>query len=127
MTFQQLVEMLTSECAVTALIGAFLLLAASYFVPAGIGFRQRPLGHSALFLVAGYFAGGLIFKSGADTGALYCAALGAGWPYLAVSLKGGGKAIAKAIGDRLRLGAEKGEHLFDPSSRADVEAGADDA
>jgi len=126
MTSQKLAEMLTSECAVTGLIGAFLLLAASYFVSVGIRFRQRPLGHSALYLAAGYLAGALIHRSGVEPGTLYCAAIGAGWPYLAISLREGGKVIAKTIKDRFRLGSEAGAHLFDESIRKAVGTGEGD-
>ncbi len=87
-------EFFLTEGSAGGLIGAFLVLAASYFTDVRLPVKDKSWLLKILFLFAGALAGALIHHSkGVDI--LYCAMIGAGWPYLAISLKRGVETFMK--------------------------------
>jgi len=76
-----------TEGSAGGLIGAFLILAASYFINVGIKLREYSLKHQGLFVFAGSVAGSALYYHDKEKGFLFYLIVGAGWPYVALSLK----------------------------------------
>ena len=77
------------------LIGAFLILAASYFTDVGLRIKSASWIQKIMFLFAGALAGAL-FHHTQEVDMLYCSMLGAGWPYVAVSFTKAATTLKKA-------------------------------
>jgi len=78
-----IVEFFYSEGTAGGLIGAFLILAASYFIEIRLPLKTASWGKKILFLFAAGLVGAL-FHHTTDLRMELCVVLGAGWPYVAV-------------------------------------------
>jgi hypothetical protein len=76
------------------LIGAFLVVSASYFIDVRLRIKEASWGLKILFLFSGGLVGALFHHTkGAEM--LYCVMLGAGWPYVVISFKKAAEALNK--------------------------------
>lgn len=76
------------------LIGAFLVLSASYFADVRLPIKKASWIQKILFLFSGGLLGA-VFHHTKDAGMEYCMMLGSGWPYVVISFKKGAEALNK--------------------------------
>ena len=113
MSWEQVLNLPPIPGLICGFLGSFLIVAAGYFV--GVGFRERPpnwsWGKKILFVTAGALLGALFALYAAVKGVktvdwatlgadwsnmLNYTLAGAGWPYVAMSLKSAAQALANA-------------------------------
>ncbi len=86
--FAELQNFFFSDGMAGGLIGAGLLLLASYWVDVRLALQTAPLLHKLGFLGGGGFLAAVFdYSQKFDVEILICTAIGAGWPYLLRSLR----------------------------------------
>lgn len=79
-------------------LGAFLMVAADYYVPVGLALKEKPFLQKLLFILAGGGTAFVYFTTPASV--IYVAfVVGAGWPYFILGLK----SVAKTWSDGHKL------------------------
>jgi hypothetical protein len=76
------------------LIGAFLTVAAHYFISVGVNFTG--LGRKILYILSGALVG-MLFNYHTQAGILYAAMVGGGWPVFVASFRTAARTVAESL------------------------------